>query len=373
MWKKIVLSLLLFIVTLGTLGTIKGLQIGAMIASAESFVPPPEAVSTTVVEEKVWEPTLSAVGTVVAARGVTVSSEVPGLVTALRFESGQKVRRGAVLVQLDKSIELAQLSSAEATAELAEASLRRARGLSQEKINAPAELDSAKASARQARAQVENIRAQIAKKTIRAPFSGTLGIRQVELGQIVAPGTPIATLQDLDEVYVDFFLPQHDLSLIAPGQAVRVTSDGGQERVTTGKIQAIEPSVDVATRNVRVRGLFKNKEGFLRPGMFVEAEVLLPPGPPVIVIPYSAVLYAPYGNSVYVVEPGSEGSEGMVARQVFIEIGERRGDFVAITSGLKKDQTVVSAGAFKLRNGMSVVIDNSEPLDPQLAPTPKDT
>lgn len=397
MWKRILLAVLGLVVTILVLGGIKGAQIGAMIAAGESFVPPPEAVSTAVVEEAEWESSLRSVGTVVAARGVTVSTEVPGLVTKLGFESGQKVKKGAVLVQLDTSIERASLEAAQATLELAELSLKRAKGLAKRNVNAPAELDSAEATARQARAQVDNIRAQIAKKTIRAPFSGRLGIRRVELGQILDPGTPLVELQDLDEVYVDFYLPQHELAHVAPDQTVKVTSDGHGDRVWQGSIQTIEPSVDVATRNVRIRAVFDNADGELRPGMFVEARVVLPPGPPVLAIPATAVIYAPYGDSVFVVEdapppPDGEAPAGAapneaggsarptgalgpskVARQVFVELGERRGDFVAIRSGLETGQAVVSAGAFKLRSGMAVVVDNSKPLEPKLAPKPKDS
>ncbi len=394
MVKKIALAVLGLVAVVAALGLVKFKQIEAMIAAGEAMQMPPESVSVAEVEEQIWVPSLRAVGTVRAARGVTVSAEVPGLVAKLAFDSGQKVQTGAVLIQLDASIERAELASAKATARLARVTLRRQSRLADQKINAPAERDTAQAEADQAAARVANILAQIAKKTIRAPFAGQLGIRQVDLGQIVSAGTPIVSLQDLETVFVDFFLPQQDLPRIARDQEVEIRVDAFVDRVWMGRIQSIEPSVDPSTRNVQVRAVLDNADGTLHPGMFVEAQVNLPAATPVIVVPATAVVYAPYGNSVYVVESnepkgaaaaadqnGAASPEGapppqvpaMLARQVFVKLGERRGDFVVVRSGLDKGMQVVRAGAFKLRNGSPVVIDESDPVVPQVAPKPEDS
>ena len=410
MWVKIVIAVLGLVAIVATLGVVKGAQIGAMIEASKQAGPPPQAVAVTEAREEVWAPSLRAVGTVRAAQGVMVSAEVPGRVAHLKFESGQRVKTGAVLVELDASIERAQLKSAMATTRLARVTLKRQKRLAAQKVSARAELDAAAASADQAEAQVANIQAQIDKKTIRAPFDGQLGIRQVDLGAFLAAGTPIVSLQALDDVFVDFFLPQKDMSRIAVGQDVEVVVDAAPDRAWAGEIQSIEPAVDAATRNVKVRATFVNPDGALHPGMFVEVRVAMPAGPPVVVVPATAIVYAPYGNSVYVIEdpkptesaagngtgPGAgpsateaspsseapalpeapplpEGPPMKVARQVFVKLGERRGDFVAVPSGLKGGQQVVSAGAFKLRNGAPVVVDTDAQVDPQVAPKPEDS
>lgn len=369
MWKRVLVSIFILLLTLGGLGGIKAGQIGAMIAAAQNAPPPSASVSVAPAERQNWRPRVRAVGSVVAARGVTVSTEVAGIVKHLGFESGEKVRRGEMLVQLDASIEAAQLEAAKASLELAEVSLNRAKGLSKRNINAPAELDSAEATAKEARAQVANIEAQIAKKTIRAPFAGRLGIRKIDLGQILQPGTPIVGLQQLDDVYVDFFLPQAELGLVEVGQEVELNIEGWEVQ-PRGAVSTIEPSLDPASRNVQVRAKLPNEDERLRPGMFADVAVLLQAEREVIVVPATAVLYAPYGSSIYVVQDAEDGS-GKVAKQVFVELGERRGDFVAVTSGLEAGATVVSSGAFKLRDGMAVRIEKAS-LEYSLEPKPED-
>lgn len=380
MWKRILIAVVGLVVVIGALGGVKAAQIGAMIEAGENFRPPPASISTAEVLSQVWAPSLHATGTIVASQAVVVSSEVPGLVRKLSFESGQTVKAGQVLVRLDTSIEQTQLKSAQATAKLAEISLGRSRGLSKARVNAPAELDRAEAEAAGAAAQVDNIQAQIDKKLIRAPFSGRLGIRQVELGQILSSGSPVAALQNLTRVYTDFYLPQADLTRIETGQKVVIVTDGPLDRIWTGQIETIESSIQVATRTVRVRAVFENPDGALRSGMFVEVRVKLPDAAAMPVIPATAVVFAPYGDSVYVVEAAKPTADGKapdpgakVARQIFVKLGNRKGDFVVVESGLKPGQTVVSAGAFKLRNGSGVVVDNSIELDPSLAPKPKDS
>lgn len=370
MKKKILLSVVGLVVVLAILGGIKASQIGAMIEAGKSARPPPITVSTAKVEEQQWQPYLRAVGSVVAVQSTVVSAEVPGVIKQLKFKSGQMVKKGDVLVQLDTSIERAQLASAQAALELAEATLRRSKALSKQRVNAPAELDATEAQARQAAAQLANVRAQLSKKTIRAPFDGVLGIREVNLGQFVGAGTALVSLQDTEQVYVDFFLPQTDLGKVSEQQEVKVQTDARPGMDWTGRIETIESSVDVATRNVRVRSVFDNLEQSMRPGLFVEVKVVLPKAKPQPVVPATSVVYAPYGNSIYVVKSDETGAK---AEQVFVKLGERRGDFIAVESGLNPGQTVVSVGGFKLSNGASVTIDNTKKLDPELAPKPKES
>lgn len=364
---RYLLAIFVLLATVGVLGGIKASQIGTMIEAGESFVPPPESVTTATAESAVWTPRLRAVGSLVARQSVIVSSEVPGSVVKLTFESGEQVKKGQVLVELDSSIERAQLESALATSELAEISLRRTRALGAKKVRTAADLDGAEADAKRAKAAVAQIRAQISKKKIRAPFSGDLGIREVDMGEIVSPGQSLVSLQAVQQLYVDFYLPQGDAPLVRAGQKVQVTSDGVSERVWTGEISAVEAAVDVATRNLRVRATIPNEDRLLRPGMFVEVAVELPAADgKVIAIPETAVMFAPYGDSVYVVEDGH-------ARQVLVRLGERRGDFVAVVSGLSEGVEVVTAGAFKLRDGMAVKVDNERALDASLTPMPEDS
>lgn len=372
MIRYVLISIAGLVGIIAVLGGVKAAQIGAMIEAGKAFVPPPESVTTAVAEAQKWTPMLRAVGTVAAQRGVVISTEVQGSVAKLRFESGARVKAGDLLVELDSSVERAQLASAEAKLRLAEVNLKRTKVLARQKVNTPADLDLAEAEEKQAHAEADNVRAQLAKKRIRAPFSGTLGIREVDLGQIMSPGEPIVALVDIDRVFIDFFLPQQDIARMAVGQTLEVVTDGRPDTVFEGKVETIEPRVDASTRNVKVRGAVDNRDQKLRPGMFVEVRVALPSQGPVVAIPATAILYAPYGNSVFVVEEAPEG-EGKIARQAMVELGERRGDFVAVVSGLKPGQEVVSAGAFKLRNGSPVVVHNDKAFTPRLDPKPEDS
>lgn len=396
LWAGTIGGLLLAVLLLG--GTKAG-QIGAMIAVGKTFTPPPESVTTASVEATEWQPTRPAVASLVAVRAVTLGAELPGAIREVAFESGQSIRRGAVLVRLDASTEEAQLQSAEAEASLAKLALERAESLRQAEVTPQAELDAARARARQAEATVAALQATIAKKTIRAPFDGRVAIRQVEVGQVVSLGTPIASLQSVDPIHAEFWLPQQALSEVKDGQHVVLTTDTFPGQRWEGKITTINPEVDVATRNVRVRATLPNRDGRLRPGMFANAEVVAAEKRPVLVIPATAILFAPFGDSVYVVEaPKAEEGQGgdakgeaakappkapegqagppapaiprLVARQRFIRLGERRGDLVAVTSGLSAGEAVVSSGAFKLRNGVPVVVKNDLAPDAKLSPTP---
>jgi len=353
---------------------IKAAQIRSMINAGKSFAPPPESVTSAKVEATQWESSRSAVGTLVAVRAVTVASEVPGLVRRIGFESGAFVRRGEVLVELDASTEEAQLAAARADAELARATLERSRTLRASDYSSAAELDAADARAKQTVANVAMLQATIAKKTIRAPFDGRVAIRQVELGQVLSPGTLVASLQSIDPIHADFWLPQQALIDLAPGMRVRLRTDVFPQQGWDGVVTTINPEVDVSTRNVRVRATFPNPDGRLRPGMFANVDVISPEKRSVLVIPATAVIYAPYGDSVFALEekkdPGREVT--LVARQKFVRLGERRGDLVAVVSGLTAGETVVSSGAFKLRNGTAVVVRNDLAPSAELAPKPVD-
>ncbi|MGD2064217.1 MAG: efflux RND transporter periplasmic adaptor subunit [Nitrospirota bacterium] len=389
MTKRILLTVVGLIVVIGVLAGIKALQIRKMVAQGASFVPPPETVTAAQATRESWESVLTSVGSLTAVQGVTVAAELAGKVVRIAFESGASVREGDLLVQQDISSEQAALPGAEATVTLARADLARVRDLRARKIAPPSDEDAAVARLEEAKAAVDEIRAAIAKKTIRAPFAGRLGIRLVNLGQMLHDGDEIVSLQALDPIFVNFLFPQQRLTEVRQGLVVRVTSDALPGRVIEGKITAINPEVDAGTRNVRVQATIANPEEELRPGMFVNVAVVLPGREPVLTIPATAVLYAPYSDSVFVVEekkseggdnPG-EAAEGnpsgdpppKVLRQQFIRLGEQRGDFVAVVSGLEEGDTVVTSGVFKYRNGQAVVIDNTLSPEFQLNPTPEDS
>ena len=372
--KPWVLAIASVVVVVLMLGGVKAGQIVFMVKASAKFAPPPESVSSARVEAGEWVATRAAVGTLVASRGVTLSSELPGLVREISFQSGSSVRKGAVLVKLDTSTEEAQLQAALAEAALAGVSLERARALRQGESSSQADLDAAEARAKQTRAAAAALQATIAKKTIRAPFDGRISIRQVELGQVLAPGTPIASLQSVSPIHADFWLPQQALADLNPGEEVRLRADPFPGARWDGTITTVNPEVDVATRNVRVRATFANPDGRLRPGMFASVEVLSSERRPVVVIPATAVIFAPYGDSVYAIEQGKTpgGVATTVARQRFVRLGERRGDFVSVLSGLSPGETIVSSGAFKLRNGTAVALTASTAPGAQLAPRPRD-
>jgi len=372
MKKRILLTLAGLTVLVGILGGIKGLQIDRMIAHGKQMVPPTEAVTTMVASLQTWESLLPAVGSLAAVQGVTVTAELTGKVVQIAFTPGSRVKAGDLLVKQDTSSEEAQLRSAEAAAALAKLNVERLGKLLAERTIAQSQYDNAEAGYKQAVAQADNIRASIAKKTIRAPFDGRLGIRLVNLGQVLNEGEAIVSLQSLDPIYVNFALPQQQLSSIKAGLATRVTTDALPGEIIQGKITAINPQVDAATRNIRVQATVANPDERLRPGMYVSVAVVLPGREKVLAIPATAVLYAPYSDSVFIVEDPPEPNPEQpvkVVRQQFAQLGEKHGDFVAVRSGLKEGETVVSTGVFKLRNGQTVTVDNS--LSPEFKLKPK--
>ena len=373
MFKKIFLTILFLLLLVGALAGAKVWQFQTMFAAAAQMVPPPTTVTTSTVTADRWQPTLDAVGSVVAVQGVTISAEVAGTVKRLAFESGATVRAGEVLVELDDAVEQAQLRSASANADLSRLNLERARNLRPRNLVSQSDFDSAEAQAKQADAQVDNIRAVIAKKTIRAPFAGRLGIRQINLGQFLDGGAAIVSLQALDPVYVDFSLPQQELARLRVGMVVRVTSDAAPGQTFIGTLSVISPEIDALTRNVRLRATFDNRSGRLQPGMYVSVAAVLPTAQQVLMIPITAVRYAPYGDSVFVVEDRKDektGAVGKVAVQKFVRLGPSRGDFVVVESGLNAGETLISTGVFKLRNNAPVAVDNTLAPDFQLNPKP---
>ena len=362
------------IVFLAIVGGVKYSQIRAAMANQGSFTPPPESVTTVVAKAENWNATLNAIGTVVAVNGVTVSADSPGMIEQIAFDSGQHVNKGDVLVRLDTKQERAQLAAANAQLELARVQLERTAGMRSSNIIPESLYDQVSAEHKQAQARVGEIRATIERKTIRAPFTGVLGIRQVNLGQYLAGGAPIVSLQALQPVYVHFSVPQQEMSRLRTTREVRVTSDGF-EGEAVGEVTAIDSVVDDATRNVRVQAIFANKDGKLRPGMFVESRLARGTTTPVVTLPASAISYAPFGDSVFIVEQvkGPDGKSYRGVRQQFVKLAGTRGDQVAVASGVKPGEEVVSSGVFKLRPGAAVQVNNSVQPANSPAPKPEDT
>ena len=374
MIKRMILMLGVLAVFVAAIGFVKFQQIQAAIAQAKSFQPPPEAVTTITAQEVPWGATLRAIGSVTAVHGVTVSADLPGVVENIGFDSGKWVEAGDELVRLDTRQERAQLAAAEAERELARLNLERMRGLRQKGVVSQAELDAAEAAFATREARVGEIRATIERKTIRAPFSGLLGIRQVNLGQYLTGGDPVVPLQELDPIYVNFAVPQQEVEHLRVGAEVSVTADGFAAPAT-GKITALNSLIDQDTRNIQIQATFANPDGKLRPGMFVEVRVTLGASSSVVALPASAIGYAPYGDSVFIVEevkdPSGQTYRGV--RQQFVKLGGARGDQVAILSGVRAGEEVVTSGVFKLRNGAAVQVNNEVQPTNDPAPKPEDS
>lgn len=339
------------------LGLVKFRQIQTAMAQAAGFQPPPEAVTTIVAKHETWPVTLSVVGTLAPVQGVNVSADLPGIVSRINFESGGAVREGDLLVQLDTRQEDAQLAAMEAQRDLARLNYQRLQGLVSQGAITQAEYDQAAAEQKQTEARVGEIRATIARKTIRAPFSGILGIRQVNLGQYLSSGNPVVALQSLDPIYVNFGVPQQQAVDVRSGQTVRITASGS---VFNGQVTAFDSKVDEATRNIQIQGTLANPKKMLRPGMFVQTEVPIGSRRAVVALPATAISYAPYGDSVFVVTDikDDKGKTYRGVRQQFVKVEGARGDQVAVISGLKAGDEVVTSGVFKLRNGAAVQVNN---------------
>jgi membrane fusion protein, multidrug efflux system len=375
MKKRMILVLAGVAVFIAAIGFVKVRQVKAGMAKNASFEMPPESVTTVKARQDQWPASDTAIGTVEAVHGVTVAADLPGLVSRIEFDSGKRVRRGDVLVRLDTRQEQAQLAAAQAQRELSGVNFERMRGLREKGITSQAEFDKSAAEHKQAVAQTGEMQAAIGRKTIRAPFTGVLGLRQVNLGQYLKPGDPIVSLQALDPVYVNFSVPQQQVPNLRPGAEVRVTAEGIEGGPVTGKITAVNSVVDEATRNIQVQATLANPDGKLRPGMFVEAEVVVGASTPVVALPASAISYAPYGNSVFIVGDmkGKDGKTYKGVRQQFVKLGPSRGDQVAVATGVKPGEEVVTSGVFKLRSGAAVVVNNKVQPSNNPAPKPEDS
>jgi membrane fusion protein, multidrug efflux system len=371
MAKRFVLMLVVLALILGGLGFVKYRQVEGAIAAGASFAPPPTAVTTVVAKRETWPSTLEVIGTVAAIQGVTVSADLPGTVDKIHFESGQSVKDGDILVELDTRQERAQLANLEAQRDLAKIQYGRSEQLMKAGVISKSEYDNAFAQQKATEAQVGDIKAAIARKTIHAPFSGILGIRQISLGQYLAAGQAIVSLQSLNPIYVNFGVPQQDEAKISIGRSVGLSDPDLGHINFTGKVTALDSVINEQTRNIQVQSTFQNQAGKLRPGMFVQVE--LPTGKPrdVIPLPATAINYAPYGDSVYVVvemkDPKGNSYRGV--RQQVVRIEGSRGDQVAIVSGINPGDEVVSAGVFRLRNAAPVLVNNS--VQPENSPHPK--
>jgi membrane fusion protein (multidrug efflux system) len=372
MIKKVIFAVFGVVVVFATLAGLYAMMIRGLIAAGAAQGVPPEVVSVDEVRGDTWESTLTAVGSVVAYQGITVAAEAEGVVREIAFEAGSYVEAGQVLVRIDSDVEEAQLRAIEASVELAETSVKRSRDLFANRTISRAELDTAEATLKQAAAQADNVRALIAKKAVRAPFAGRVGIRTISLGQFVNKGEALVSLQALDPVFVDFSLPQQTLTRLGTDLEVRVASDVFPEETLVGRLTAINPAIDSVTRNFKLQATFENESGRLVPGMFVNVAVVLPERRDVLYIPQTAVLYAPYGDSVFVVEEGrdADGENRLTVRQQFVRTGEKRGDFVVVTSGLEVGQRIASTGVFKLRNGSTIVASDVATPTPSLSPRP---
>jgi membrane fusion protein, multidrug efflux system len=371
MVKRMILMLTATAVVVAVLGFVKFQQFQAAAGQAAAFQPPPEAVTTIVAQPEHWQAMLSAIGTIAAVQGVTVSADLPGTVDRIGFESGTSVRQGEVLVELDTRQEQAQLAAVEAQRDLARLNFNRTQALVSEGAISRADFDLAAAEQKQTEARVGEIRATIERKTIRAPFSGILGIRQVNRGQYLSAGDPVVALQSLNPIYVNFGVPQQDTSQLRVARQVRVTVNDPSGLVFTGRITALDSVVDQATRNVQVQATLANPDAKLRPGMFVQTEVILSASRSIVALPASAISYAPYGDSVFIVtdlkDPQGKTYRGV--RQQFVKLGGARGDQIAVVSGVNLGDEVVTSGVFKLRNGAAVIVNNK--VRPGNNPAPK--
>jgi membrane fusion protein (multidrug efflux system) len=367
---KIVVAISVVLLVAGALAGTKFLQIKKV--TSQPWTQPPETISSAVAHLEKWQDAFSAIGSITAVQGVTLTPEIAGTIGEIAFESGAVVAKGDLLVRLDTGTEEAQLKAARAQLEWARVSVERARKLRTDSTVSQSELDQAEAAFLQAKANADVIQAAIDKKTIRAPFAGKLGIRQINLGEYVDAGKPIVSLQSLTPVYADFSLPQQVLSEIRTGMIVRVSMDTYSNKVFEGKLTAVNPHLDQITRSMRLQATLENPDQLLRPGMFARIELVLPAVKDVLVIPATSILSAPYGDSVYLIESNTNGP-GSIVRQQFVRVGHARGDFVSIESGLKAGDHVVSAGLFKLRNGAAVTENNELAPKPTEKPKPSDS
>ena len=375
MAKRMLVMLTLTLLFVGALGFVKFKQIQTAIAQGAAYQPPPEAVTTIIAAEEQWPSTINAIGTMAAVRGVTVSADLPGIVDQILFESGDAVREGQTLAILDTRQEQAQMAAAEAQRVLARLNFNRMQELLDQRVISKAEYDSATAQSRETEARVGEIRAAIERKTIRAPFSGILGIRQVNKGQYLAGGDPLVALQSLNPIYVNFGVPQQAIAQVRVGRGVRIATESPGGVALDGRVTAIDSVVDATTRNIQVQATLANPGGKLRPGMFVQTEMVLGANQPAIALPASAISYAPYGDSVFIVSDlkDDKGHAYRGVRQQIVKLGPARGDQIAVVSGIKSGDEIVTSGLFKLRNGAAVQVNNKVKPGNNSAPKPENS
>ena len=374
MAKRLILVLGVMAVVIMALGFAKFRQIESAV-HAGAFQPPPEAVTSIVTQREQWPASMTAIGTIEAVHGVMVSADLPGTVARINFDSGKAVREGEILVELDTRQERAQLASLEAQRDLAKVNFGRMQELVNAGVISRMDYDQATAQQKATEANVAEIRATIDRKTIRAPFSGILGIRKVNLGQYLPAGSPVVSNQSLNPIYVNVGVPQQAAAQVHVGRNLRVTTEDVAGKVFAGSVTAIDSEVDPTTRNIQVQATLSNPEGKLRPGMFVQVEMPLGASRSVIALPASAINYAPYGDSVFVItdlkDPTGKTYRGV--RQQFVKVEGARGDQVAVISGLNPGQEVVTSGVFKLRNGAAVQVNNKVQPGNSPAPKPEDS
>jgi membrane fusion protein (multidrug efflux system) len=360
------------VLVVAMLGLVKFMQIRSAIKAGSSWQPPPETVTTVVASIQDWSATIEAVGSAAPARGVTLAADLPGVVQSIFFQSGAYVREGQELVVLDTRQERGQLHAAIAQRDLARNNLERGRKLLEQQAISKLEFDQTEAASRQSEALVEQAEAAIGRKTIRAPFSGVTGIRQVNLGQYVNSGDAIVPLHSLDPMYVNFTVPQQDAAVVRTGAVVVTLADSSSTGRFTGRVTTVNPLVAEATRNVEVQATFPNPRGQMRAGMFVTVQVQVGASRPTVAVPASAINYAPYGNSVFVVEQikGPNGKSYRGVRQQFVKLGGAQGDQVAVVQGVTPGQEIVTTGVFKLRSGAAVNVDNKTLPSNSLSPRP---
>ncbi len=363
-------AMILFIVAIGAW---KAFQISQAIAMGKAFKMPPDAITSLTVAKENVAPTLDAVGSITSPQGVMLSADLPGIVTTIDFESGSHATNGQLLAQLDTRQEEAQLRTARAKLDLARQNLDRAQDLSQKRVIAQSAFDEAKSQYDAAMATVDETQATIDRKTIRAPFTGDLGIRQINAGQYLKSGDPIVQLESLDPIYANFALPQQNIGKLHVGQQVRIQADGYPDKTFTGTITAINSAVDTSTRNVQIQATVANPQHILRSGMFAGVQVLLPERDSVIMVPATSVQYAPYGDSIFVIETMKDpsGKEYVGVREQAVTLGKTRGDQIEVLAGLKNGDQIATSGIFKLRQKGAVKVENS--VQPGNNPAPKPT
>lgn len=375
MVRRMLLMLAVVAAVIAGLGFMKYRQVETAVDAAASFSPPPEAVTSIVAKQEHWSATMGVIGTMEAVQGVTVSADLPGIVAKINFESGQFVKKGDVLVELDTRQEVSQLAALDAQRDLAKINFDRSQELAKQGVISRQDYDRAIADHKQTEANVAETQATIERKTIRAPFSGVLGIRKVNLGQYLAAGAAIVPLQALNPIYVDFGVPQQEAAKVRVGSNLRVVSEDLAGRQFGGRVTALDSVVDQTTRNLQVQATLPNPEGKLKPGMFVQVEFGVGVSRDVVTLPASAISYAPYGDSVFVIaemkDPKGQTYRGV--RQQFVKVDGSRGDQVAVVSGVNPGDEVVTSGVFKLRNGAAVTVNNKVQPENNPAPKPSDS